>query len=313
MTYCKGCNEGSITLHNIVPTCISGRVIGKGEGMAAQLIDGKLLSRSVKEQLAKETEELKASGVTPGLAVILVGEDPGSQIYVRNKEKACQEIGIASTVLRLPETTTQQELEDLIHRFNNDESIDGILVQVPLPRHMNEAAALSLIKPEKDVDGFHVVNMGNLFGGMETIVACTPKGVMEMIHSTGINVAGKEAVVVGRSNNVGKPIAMLLLAENATVTMCHSRTKDLGAHTKRADILVAAVGRPGMITGDMVKPGAMVIDVGINRVEGKVVGDVDFASVKEVAAYLSPVPGGVGPMTIAMLMSNTLQIARKRL
>ena len=280
--------------------------------MAAQLIDGKVLSLTVKEQLAKETADLKAKGVTPGLVVILVGEDPGSQIYVRNKEKACQEIGIASTVLRLNETTTQAELEALIYKFNADENVDGILVQVPLPKHMNEAAALSLIKPEKDVDGFHVVNMGNLFGGMDTIVACTPKGVMEMIHSTGVSVSGKEAVVVGRSNNVGKPIAMLLLQENATVTMCHSRTKDLAAHTKRADILVAAVGRARFITGDMVKPGAMVIDVGINRVDGKVVGDVDFASASEVASYISPVPGGVGLMTVAMLMKNTLQIARKR-
>ena len=280
--------------------------------MAAQLIDGKVLSSAVKAQLARETEELKQNGVTPGLVVILVGQDPGSQIYVRNKEKACQEIGITSTVLRLDESTTQDELEDLIHKFNADESVDGILVQVPLPKHMNEAAALSLIKPEKDVDGFHVVNMGNLFGGMETIVACTPKGVMEMIHSTGVSVSGKEAVVVGRSNNVGKPIAMLLLQENATVTMCHSRTKNLAAHTKRADILVAAVGRPRFITGDMIKPGAMVIDVGINRVDGKVVGDVDFASASEIAAYLSPVPGGVGLMTVAMLMKNTLQIARKR-
>ncbi len=280
--------------------------------MAAKLIDGKVLSSAVKAQLARETEELKQKGVTPGLVVILVGEDPGSQIYVRNKEKACQEIGITSTVLRLDESTTQDELEDLILKFNADESVDGILVQVPLPKHMNEAAVLSLIKPEKDVDGFHVVNMGNLFGGLDTIVACTPKGVMEMIHSTGVSVSGKEAVVVGRSNNVGKPIAMLLLQENATVTMCHSRTKDLAAHTKRADILVAAVGRPRFITGDMIKPGAMVIDVGINRVDGKVVGDVDFASASETAAYLSPVPGGVGLMTVAMLMKNTLQIARKR-
>ena len=281
--------------------------------MAVQLIDGKVLSAAVKEKLRLQTEELKAAGVVPGLVVILVGEDPGSQIYVRNKEKACHEIGIASSVLRLPEATTQQELEELIRRFNEDENIDGILVQVPLPRHMNEAAALSLIKPEKDVDGFHVVNMGRLFGGMDTIVACTPKGVMEMIKSTGVSLAGKEAVVVGRSNNVGKPIAMLLMQENATVTMCHSRTRDLPAHTKRADILVAAVGRPKFITGDMVKPGALVIDVGINRVDGKVVGDVDFEAASQVAGYISPVPGGVGLMTVAMLMANTLQIAGARL
>lgn len=281
--------------------------------MAAQLIDGKVLSAAVKEKLRQEAEELKAAGVIPGLAVILVGEDPGSQIYVRNKERACHEIGIESTVLRLPEATSQQELEELVRRFNDDENIDGILVQVPLPRHMNEAAALSLIRPEKDVDGFHVVNMGRLFGGLDTIVACTPKGVMEMIKSTGVSLSGKEAVVVGRSNNVGKPIAMLLMQENATVTVCHSRTKDLAAHTKRADILVAAVGRPKFITGDMVKPGALVIDVGINRVDGKVVGDVDFESASQVAGYISPVPGGVGLMTVAMLMANTLQIAKARL
>ena len=281
--------------------------------MAAQLIDGKALSAAVKEKLRQKTEELKAAGITPGLAVILVGEDPGSQIYVRNKEKACQETGIASTVLRLPATTTQQELEGLIRRFNEDENIDGILVQVPLPGHMDEAAALSLIRPEKDVDGFHVVNMGRLFGGMDTIVACTPKGVMEMIRSTGVSPSGKEAVVVGRSNNVGKPIAMLLMQENATVTVCHSRTRDLAAHTRRADILVAAVGRPKFITGDMVKPGALVIDVGINRVDGKVVGDVDFEAASQAAGYISPVPGGVGLMTVAMLMANTLKIASARL
>ena len=281
--------------------------------MAAQLIDGKVLSAAVKEKLRLQTEELKAAGVTPGLAVILVGEDPASQIYVRNKEKACEQIGIHSIVLRLPETTTQQELEEHIRRFNKDETVDGILVQVPLPKHMDEAAALSLIRPDKDVDGFHVVSMGRLFSGQETLVACTPKGVMEMIYSTGVVLSGKEAVVVGRSNNVGKPIAILLLQENATVTMCHSRTKDLKAHTKRADILVAAVGKPRFITGDMVKPGAVVIDVGINRVDGKVIGDVDFESASQVADYISPVPGGVGLMTVAMLMKNTLQIASARL
>ena len=273
--------------------------------MAAKLID-------VKERLRLQTEELKAAGVTPGLAVILVGEDPASQIYVRNKEKACEQVGIRSVVLRLNENTSQQVLEEHIRRFNDDETIDGILVQVPLPGHMDEAAALSLIRPDKDVDGFHVVSMGRLFSGQETLIACTPKGVMEMIHSTGVSPSGKEAVVVGRSNNVGKPIAMLLLQENATVTVCHSRTRDLPSHTRRADILVAAVGRPKFITGDMVKPGALVIDVGINRVDGKVIGDVDFESASRVAEYLSPVPGGVGLMTVAMLMANTLQIAKAR-
>ncbi len=280
--------------------------------MAAKLIDGKVLSAAVKERLRLQTEELKAAGVTPGLAVILVGEDPASQIYVRNKEKACEQVGIRSVVLRLNENTSQQVLEEHIRRFNDDETIDGILVQVPLPGHMDEAAALSLIRPDKDVDGFHVVSMGRLFSGQETLIACTPKGVMEMIHSTGVSPSGKEAVVVGRSNNVGKPIAMLLLQENATVTVCHSRTRDLPSHTRRADILVAAVGRPKFITGDMVKPGALVIDVGINRVDGKVIGDVDFESASRVAEYLSPVPGGVGLMTVAMLMANTLQIAKAR-
>ena len=280
--------------------------------MVAKLIDGKVLSAAVKERLRLQTEELKAAGVTPGLAVILVGEDPASQIYVRNKEKACEQVGIRSVVLRLNENTSQQELEEHIRRFNDDETIDGILVQVPLPGHMDEAAALSLIRPDKDVDGFHVVSMGRLFSGQETLIACTPKGVMEMIHSTGVSPSGKEAVVVGRSNNVGKPIAMLLLQENATVTVCHSRTRDLPSHIRRADILVAAVGRPKFITGDMVKPGALVIDVGINRVDGKVIGDVDFESASRVAEYISPVPGGVGLMTVAMLMANTLQIAKAR-
>ncbi len=282
------------------------------ERMAAQLIDGKVLSASLYEKLAERAAKLAALGVTPGLVVILVGEDPASQIYVRNKEKACARVGIASTVMRLPAETTQQELEAHIKHFNEDENTDGILVQVPLPGHLNEAAALSLIRPDKDVDGFHAMNMGKLFAGLDTLVACTPAGVMEMIRSTDVSLSGKEAVVVGRSNNVGKPIALLLLQQNATVTVCHSRTKDLKVHTSRADILVAAVGRAKFITGDMVKPGAVVVDVGINRVDGKVVGDVDFDAAKEVAGYISPVPGGVGLMTVAMLMSNTLQIAESR-
>ncbi|MBQ2700047.1 MAG: bifunctional methylenetetrahydrofolate dehydrogenase/methenyltetrahydrofolate cyclohydrolase FolD [Clostridia bacterium] len=277
--------------------------------MSAQLIDGKLLSSAVKERIKKQVDLLKTHNIYPGLAVILVGEDPASQIYVRNKERGCEEVGIRSVSVRLPEETTQEELERAIIRLNEDESVHGILVQLPLPNHLNEAKALELIKPEKDVDGFHILNTGKLFNGLQGVTACTPKGAMEMIKSTGVSISGKEAVVVGRSNIVGKPIAMLLLKENATVTVCHSRTADLASHTRRADILVAAVGKAGFITADMVKPGAVVIDVGINRVNGKVVGDVDFEGVSQVAGYITPVPGGVGRMTIAMLLDNTVQAA----
>jgi len=277
--------------------------------VSAQLIDGKLLSSAVKERIKKQVDLLKTHNIYPGLAVILVGEDPASQIYVRNKERGCEEVGIRSVSVRLPEETTQEELERAIIRLNEDESVHGILVQLPLPNHLNEAKALELIKPEKDVDGFHILNTGKLFNGLQGVTACTPKGAMEMIKSTGVSISGKEAVVVGRSNIVGKPMAMLLLKENATVTVCHSRTADLASHTRRADILVAAVGKAGFITADMVKPGAVVIDVGINRVNGKVVGDVDFEGVSQVAGYITPVPGGVGRMTIAMLLDNTVQAA----
>ena len=277
--------------------------------MAAQLLDGKAMSNELREKLALRVEDLKARGVTPGLAVILVGEDPASQIYVNNKGLGCAQVGMHSVTIRLPETTTQQELETQIDQLNGDASIHGILVQLPLPAGLDEAAALARIAPEKDVDGFHVVNAGKLFTGQKGVVACTPKGAMEMIHRTGIDLSGKEAVVVGRSNIVGKPMAMLLLQQNATVTMCHSRTQHLAEHTRRADVLVAAVGKPRFITADMVKPGAIVIDVGINRVDGKVVGDVDFDAVKEVASWITPVPGGVGRMTITMLLENTIEAA----
>ncbi|MBQ8537564.1 MAG: bifunctional methylenetetrahydrofolate dehydrogenase/methenyltetrahydrofolate cyclohydrolase FolD [Clostridia bacterium] len=277
--------------------------------MAAQLIDGKILAAAAKARVKEKVEALKARGITPGLAVILVGEDPASQIYVRNKEKGCNETGIRSLTLKLPAETTQEELEEAIRQLNDNPSIHGILVQLPLPKHLNEARALELILPAKDVDGFHTLNTGKLFNGQEGVIACTPKGALEMIKSTGISICGAEAVVVGRSNIVGKPMAMLLMQENATVTVCHSRTKDLAAHTRRADILVAAVGKAHFITADMVKPGAVVIDVGINRVEGKVVGDVDFTGVSEVAGHITPVPGGVGRMTIAMLLDNTVQAA----
>ena len=243
--------------------------------------------------------------------MILVGEDPASQIYVKNKGLGCAQVGMHSVTIRLPETTTQQELETQIDQLNGDAAIHGILVQLPLPAGLDEAAALARIAPEKDVDGFHVVNAGKLFTGQKGVVACTPKGAMEMIRRTGIDLSGKEAVVVGRSNIVGKPMAMLLLQQNATVTMCHSRTQHLAEHTRRADVLVAAVGKPRFITADMVKPGAIVIDVGINRVDGKVVGDVDFDAVKEVASWITPVPGGVGRMTITMLLENTIEAAER--
>ena len=280
--------------------------------MSAQLLDGKLMSDELRARIAERVAALKAKGVTPGLAVILVGEDPASQIYVRNKEKGCEQVGMHSVAIRLPAETTQEELENHIRALNADAAIHGILVQLPLPKHLDEAAALAVIVPEKDVDGFHVQNAGKLLNGLNGVVACTPKGAMEMIRRTGVDLSGKEAVVVGRSNIVGKPMAMLLLQANCTVTMCHSRTADLAAHTRRADVLVAAVGKAKFITADMVKPGAIVIDVGINRnAEGKVVGDVDFDEVKEVASWITPVPGGVGRMTITMLLENTVEAAEK--
>lgn len=279
--------------------------------MSAQLLDGKTMSNELREKLALRVVALKERGVTPGLAVILVGEDPASQIYVKNKGLGCAQVGIHSETIRLPETATQQELEAQIDRLNADAAIHGILVQLPLPAGLDETAALARIAPEKDVDGFHILNAGKLFTGQEGVVACTPKGAMEMIRRTGISLTGKEAVVIGRSNIVGKPMAMLLLQQHATVTLCHSRTQHLAEHTRRADILVTAVGKPRFITADMVKPGAVVIDVGINRVDGKVVGDVDFDAVKEVASWITPVPGGVGRMTITMLLENTIEAAER--
>ena len=281
--------------------------------MAAQLLDGKAMSEELRADIARKVAALKERGVTPGLAVILVGDDPASQIYVRNKGIGCEKTGMHSVTIRMPENTTQQALEEQIRALNADPAIHGILVQLPLPPHLDEAAALAAIAPEKDVDGFHVQNAGRLLCGLPGVVACTPKGAMEMIRRTGVSLSGKEAVVVGRSNIVGKPMAMLLLQANCTVTMCHSRTADLASHTRRADILVAAVGRPGFITADMVKPGAIVIDVGINRVDGRVVGDVDFEHVKDVAGWITPVPGGVGRMTITMLLQNTLEAAERTL
>jgi len=279
--------------------------------VAAKLLDGKMISAELEEKIKLRVKALANKGIIPGLTVILVGEDPASQTYVSNKEKACARLGIRSNTIRMPEETTQQELENAILEANADPSVHGILVQLPLPNHLDSDRALSLILPEKDVDGFHDINVGRLARGLECTVACTPKGALYMLKQAGIAISGKEAVVVGRSNIVGKPMAMLLLQENATVTICHSCTANLAEHTRRADILVAAIGKPRFITADMVKEGAVVVDVGINRVDGKLCGDVDFEPVAEKAAWITPVPGGVGKMTIAMLMDNTVAAAEK--
>lgn len=275
-----------------------------------QLIDGKLISKKVKDEVREKTQALKERGIVPGLAVIIVGEDPASQIYVRNKQRACEEVGFESYKYALPESTTQQELLELIKKLNDDKSVNGILCQLPLPKHIDESTVINNILPEKDVDAFHPVNVGKIMIGDYSFLPCTPAGVMELIASTGTEITGKECVVVGRSNIVGKPMSMLLLHKSGTVTVCHSKTVDLKAQCKRADILVAAVGVPKLIKGDMVKEGAVLIDVGMNRDEnGKLCGDIDFESCKDKASYITPVPGGVGPMTIAMLMKNTLTAA----
>lgn len=275
------------------------------------IIDGKAVSKAVRERVAKETEELKAKGVTPGLAVIIVGEDPASQVYVRNKEKACEEVGFYSEKFALPENTTQQELNSLVMELNERKDINGILCQLPLPSHLDDKEVINLINPIKDVDAFHPVNVGAIMIGDYNFLPCTPAGVMELIHSTGVDVAGKKAVVIGRSNIVGKPMAMLLLHENATVEITHSKTQNLAEITSGADILVAAIGKAKFVGADMVKDGAVVIDVGMNRDEnGKLCGDVDFDAVKDKCSYITPVPGGVGPMTISMLMQNTLTAAK---
>jgi methylenetetrahydrofolate dehydrogenase (NADP+)/methenyltetrahydrofolate cyclohydrolase len=281
--------------------------------MAAQLLDGKALSQQVEAELKVRVDALLNKGLTPGLCVILVGDDPASQLYVGNKEKACGRLGIASKTVRMPADTTQEALEAEIRKANADPAIHGLLVQFPLPKQLDASRALALILPEKDADGLHDINTGKMMRGEPGPVACTPKGALYMLKSANIPIEGKNAVVIGRSGIVGRPMAMLLLRENATVTICHSRTADLAAHTLGADILVAAVGKPGLVTADMVKPGAAVIDVGMNRVDGKFRGDVDFDGVREVAGYLTPVPGGVGRMTVAMLMSNTVEAAERAL
>ena len=280
--------------------------------MSATLINGKQIAKETYAELKERTEALAEKGIIPGLTVIIVGENPASMTYVASKEKKAAQLGWNSKVIRLEESISQAELIEVIEKLNADQSVDGILVQLPLPKHINELDVLEKIDPDKDVDGFHIVNSGRLFAGLDGFVPCTPKGIMKLIASTGVDISGKNAVVLGRSLIVGKPIALLLTAENATVTICHSRTADLREHTLHADILVAAIGKPKFVTADMVKEGAVVIDVGINRTEEGLVGDVDFESVKEKAGYITPVPGGVGPMTIAMLMENTVLSAEKR-
>ena len=275
------------------------------------IIDGKAVSKKVKEDVKAECEQLKAKGVTPGLAVIIVGDDPASQVYVHNKEVACEACGFYSVKYALPAETTQEELNALVDKLNKDDKINGILCQLPLPSHLDDKEVINRIDPLKDVDAFHPVNVGAIMIGDYNYLPCTPAGVMELIHSTGVDVSGKKAVVIGRSNIVGKPMAMLLLHENATVEITHSRTRDLAEITKGADILVAAIGKAKFVKADMVKDGAVVIDVGMNRDEnGKLCGDVDFDNVKDKCSFITPVPGGVGPMTIAMLMKNTLTAAK---
>lgn len=279
----------------------------------SQIIDGKAIAKSIREEVRVGVEKLKGkTGIAPKLSVILIGDDPSSQIYVRNKEKAGEEVGIATDTHRIPASIKENQVIDLIRKLNSDKSVHGILVQLPLPENLNAEKIIEEVLPEKDVDGLHPLNLGRLLKGENPLfIPCTPQGIMELILSTGVEIKGKEAVVVGRSNIVGKPVAILLLQSHATVTICHSRTKDLGEVTRRADILVAAVGSPKIINGNMVKEGALVIDVGVNRVGEKLIGDVDFEAVKEKAAYITPVPGGVGPMTIAMLLKNTLLAAER--
>ena len=279
----------------------------------AQLIDGKRISAEIRQEIKAETEQFKQEyGYAPGLAVVIVGEDPASQVYVRNKARACEEVGFYSEVYRLPEQTEQAELNALVDRLNADAKIHGILVQLPLPKHLDENEVLLRIDPDKDVDAFHPYNVGKIMIGDYRFVPCTPAGVMALLERSGVEITGKKCVVIGRSNIVGKPMAMLLLHANGTVTICHSRTKDLAAVCREADILVVAIGRADFVGADMVKPGAVVIDVGMNRrADGKLTGDVDFAAVEPVASAITPVPGGVGPMTITMLLKNTLTAAKK--
>ncbi|MCC8069264.1 MAG: bifunctional methylenetetrahydrofolate dehydrogenase/methenyltetrahydrofolate cyclohydrolase FolD [Ruminococcus sp.] len=277
----------------------------------AKIISGKEVSAQVKERVRLENERLKSKGIETGLAVVIVGNDPASKVYVNNKKKACETVGFKSFEYALPEETTQQELLDLVEVLNKDTKVNGILVQLPLPKHIDETAIINAISPNKDVDAFHPINVGKIMVGDYAFLPCTPAGVMELIKSTGVDICGKNCVVIGRSNIVGKPMAMLLLHSNGTVTICHSKTKNLREICSQADILIASVGKPNFVTADMVKDDAIVIDVGINRLEnGKLCGDVNFNEVEPKASYITPVPGGVGPMTIAMLMQNTLTASK---
>ena len=278
----------------------------------AQIIDGKAISRQVREEIAAEVVSFKEKyNCAPGLAVVIVGNDPASQVYVRNKKRGCEEVGFYSESYELDESTTQEELNALVEKLNNDEKIHGILVQLPLPKHLNETEVLLRIKPEKDVDAFHPYNVGKIMIGNHDLLPCTPAGVMVLLEKSGIDVTGKKCVVIGRSNIVGKPMAMLLLHANGTVTVCHSKTQKLADICREADILVASIGKPEFVKGDMVKEGAVVVDVGINRLDsGKLVGDVAFSEVEPKVSYITPVPGGVGPMTITMLLKNTLTAAK---
>ncbi|WP_027340055.1 bifunctional methylenetetrahydrofolate dehydrogenase/methenyltetrahydrofolate cyclohydrolase FolD [Halonatronum saccharophilum] len=277
-----------------------------------KILDGRGVAKKIEVEISKKVDELKEKNVVPGLTVILVGDNPASQVYVSYKEKACNRVGINSSLIRMAKDTSQAELLSEVKRLNNNDSVDGILVQLPLPDQIDEEEILKAIDPAKDVDGFHPVNVGDLVVKGTNLAPCTPKGIMELLSRYDVDLEGKEAVVVGRSNIVGKPMFHMLLDNNATVTVCHSRTKDLKYHTKRADILVAAVGRPNFISGDMVKEGAIVIDVGINRSDDGLVGDVEFEGAKKRAAAITPVPGGVGPMTIATLLMNTLEACEER-
>ena len=279
--------------------------------MKAQLIDGKLISAEIKAEAAEEAAALKAQGIEPCLAVVLVGDNSASKVYVSNKEKACAAVGIKSVSHVLPEATTEEELLKLINELNKDANVHGILVQMPVPKHIDDRKVIMAISPDKDVDCFHPVNVGYLHTGAKGFLPCTPAGIIELIKRSGHSIAGKNCVVIGRSNIVGKPVAMLLMQENGTVTICHSKTKDLAGICRGADIIVSATGKVNTVTADMVKEGAIIIDVGMNRnAEGKLCGDVDFENVKEVAGAITPVPGGVGPMTIAMLMKNCNTAAR---
>ncbi len=281
--------------------------------MAAKIISGNKIAKQLRKDLKAEVEQLKEEhGVTPGLTVVLVGEDPASKIYVRNKHRACERVGMVSNVVRLPEDSSHEKVMETVQELNDNPDVHGILVQLPTPDQIDDEEIINTIDPAKDVDGFHPVNMGKLLAGQPELVPCTPTGVMYMLDTLDIDLSGKEAVIVGRSNIVGKPQALLLMYRHCTITICHSRTQDLAGHLSRADIIVAATGVPKMITAEMVKPGAVVMDVGINRLDdGTLVGDVDFEAVKEVASAITPVPGGVGPMTIAMLLQNTVRAARK--